>query len=580
MAALADILNNQGESLVCHNHIQQQLTFCVGSGIEFLPLRDDGGVRKAFIDSIAKASRLQLKLDGMFTRLMKDGRILLYLRPVGRTYKLEFYRADQYRVYQDAAGDVESCKIRYTYKVDENGVLRDRWVLLYLTSSLVEFSEHENRPSFEEVFTPANAANFSATENPLGVVPVREVLNPAPANEEMGRSDFEALQSRIEAHDDITSAIIDNLTFYCNSPILTSRSAGEVSEAMGFGSEIDRDSVAYASGFRTAPGESPQNVAVGMGGRRRKRLKKIIGDVDENDRFQQLQVDAVSPDHAAFADAYERQLRESLGGILERNIETATESRVVYGKVAATAFKKQTSLFTYGICELLELAIYCEEKLYQASEQTIGLAPIHPDRSVLWRAGPVYQESAESLNYRSITARNLAKFFGVSPKSAIKYVFPDKADNEIEQMVADGGFPSDYLQTAIAMFGQLAQTIDPLTGGVVSDPQTGLPLAYNLLPFIINNLNYGRQFTTPATPTNPNPAAEQRADIAAIGRFAKILAGLGVMGTATTGADVQQSAEPPAPGVTLATRANTGFWSTNFPTFTAIADSIRGTFNR
>ena len=50
---------------------------------------------------------------------------------------------------------------------------------------------------------------------------------------------------------------------------------------------------------------------------------------------------------------------ESLGGVYEGGIETATETSIVYGKVQATAAEKQEALYTLGLCEILEMALFC-----------------------------------------------------------------------------------------------------------------------------------------------------------------------------------------------------------------------------
>lgn len=577
MSTVAEILKGQGETPICRNHLQQQLTFIRGSGVEFLPRVDENGIRKAFLDGVVKANRLKTRVKRLALRMMTEGRILLYLRPAGKTYRILDYVPDQYRVYRDKAGELEEVRIIYCYKFkDENSgnFPRDRWVRLRIKNDIIETLELDTRPDFEmDYSTASNVVIPKLTENQLGFIPCREVLNPAPATDEEGVSDFEALQGQIEAHDDMVTSIIDNLYFFANSPIVSSREAEELTEAMGITSGINRDSVAEISGFRDISSAPPKRRSRRD---RIRKLKKVVGGFEPDEMIQQLNINAIPSDHVLFASQYEQQIRESLGGVLERGIETATETNTVYGKVAATAAEKQEALFTYGICELLELAILAEEALHVATEGKEGLYSVNLDRTVTWRVGEVYRQSPEALNYRSITARNLTKFFGVSPRAAIQYVFPEKSDAEISQMVSSGGFPSDYLSTAIGMFAQLAGTIDPLTGMPVAD-LGGVPLAYRLLPFIEQNLNYGSQFSTNPPDTRTSESTIARALNGALAylqrqRAAEAAgAGMGGVGTVSTG----QSDEPiPEPGSVVSAPSNGGFWRANFPTFAAVGDAV------
>src|SRR5438046_292327 len=116
MATLAEILAGQGESLVVHNHLQQMVTFARAGGIEFVAQTDSEGQRKAFIDRLVRKNRLKVRLKMMLVRMMKGGKLLLYLRPVADGYRIHDYPNDQYRAYYDANGDLESVLIIYSYK--------------------------------------------------------------------------------------------------------------------------------------------------------------------------------------------------------------------------------------------------------------------------------------------------------------------------------------------------------------------------------------------------------------------------------------------------------------------------------
>lgn len=539
------------------------LTFIRGTGVEFLPQFDNQNIRKSFIDGLIKVNRLNVRIKQLAIRMMKSGRLLLYLRPVGKTYKIQDYPAHQYKAYRDRNGDLESVVIIYSYQLKQpNSQPRKRWVKLRITAATIEQKESDNKPDFDTAFGAADIPDTAPMVNPLGFLPCVEVLNPAPATEEEGVSDFHSFVDKIRAHDDMVSSIIDNLYFYANSPIVTNREASEVQEAMGISNPIPGyqsvgDSQVYASGFRESVNRFPMDSRK----MRLKQLKRVLGgfELEAGDQIQQLNVNAVPGELVAFADRYEQQIRSMLGGTSGTGLETATETSQVFAQVQATAREKQEALFTHGLCEVLEMALQAEEALWVTTGGAAGLMPVINevgvnDRTVNWRVGEVYKPSAENLNFRSITARNLAKFFGVSPRAAIQYVFPDKSETEIDQMVGDGGFPSDYLTTAIGVFQQLSQTVDPMTMLPVTDPTTGMPLAYSVLPFIINNLNYGQQFN----PVIPDTRDSERRDLAALaGALARVSGVAGVNANPMVPVNNQQpdgnAGEPPTPGSTVST---------------------------
>lgn len=522
MATLTQILKGQGSTPIVKNHLQQQQAFICGggSGVEFLPLLDEGNIRKSFIDGVVKVNRLKVRARRLAVKLPKRGKFLLYLRPVGKGYKIHNYDPEQYRTEFDEYGDLSQVTIIYGYKrkVANTPQLQKRWVKLRITQSVIEKIDSDQELDFDtESHTLINTIP-TLIENRFGFIPCVEVLNPIPGSEDEGQSDFEEAKGFIEAHDDLTEAAIDNLYYFANSPLVTSKDAGDVSESLGLGRPVpgfDRlsqgDSSSYASGYRE---NFPTPYPTETRRARLKKLKRVIGDFEDGETLQQLQINAVGADQLGFIDAYERQIRELLGGRLERGLETATETNTIFGIVQATAGDKQQALFTYGICALLEMAIQAEEMLYVASLGKEGLPPLG-DRTIVWRIGEVFKESPESVNFRSITARNLSKFFGWSPKAATQYVFPNRSEAELDQAIGTDGFPSDYLQTALALYAQLQQP-NLLTNLPPLDPQTGLPLADKLLDRISRQLDFGNEFATVTPDTREDPLKQLQALQAAL----------------------------------------------------------------
>lgn len=557
------ILDGQGETLVPFNHLTQIITFTLGTGVDFIPVKDVNGARKGLIEQVCERSQLEVNLPGWLAKMMKKGRFLLYLRPDGRLYQMHAYPKGDYRIEQQADGQYSQVQLFYTYQQrHESGTLTPRWVRLRITANLIERQETTHKPSLDQPFTPD-----SVLANDFGFIPCVEVLNPPPAGGELGMGDFDQIAGQIECHDDLTANILDNLYFFAESPLVTSRDPGEIQEALFKSGDSweDRESVAYVSGFR----ESEQKTSRRR--HRRHKLKKIIGNIEADEMFQQLNINPVPQDHMMFVDQYERQLRETLGGILERGIETATESRVVYGKVAVTARYKQIALFKYGICRLLSMALLAEEALYLSTGGRMGL-PYLGDRTINYRVGAVYQPTTRDTLDRSIVSRNLMRQ-GVNAKEALKYVFPEKSEQEIAQMVGSGGLPSEYLRDAMGILQQMASMFDPVTGLPLTDPNTGVPLVQAILPFLTNALSYGQQFYSD-THAQPQSTASAAAESGALNAAPLRLARLAAIATRNANgvvpADNQPAAElgeAPSPGITTASTPAPGGSANPFTDF-------------
>jgi hypothetical protein len=480
----------------------QLLTFVRGGGVEFLPDVDDLGIRLAFIRRLCAENRLSIKLRSTILQTCKQGRVLLFLRPNGRSYKIESYPKSSYQAIYDGDGEPESAIVIYSYQVRQSGgEAKPRWVWLRISAGQIEKKEQDQRPRFEDT----SLVPDTVIPNSLGFFPCVEILNPAPGSETLGESDFSALAAQIDVLDGLTQNIAENLEFLACSPILTTRDAGEVSEAAMMGANRG---VSDVSGFLDANPEpfSHRN-------RQRKKLKSVIGGIESDELFQQLQIYPLPPNQLAYAESYERQLREALGGVLERGLETATESRLVYGKVQVTAREKQEAIFTYGYCKILELALLAEESIYLASDGAMGLPPLG-DRTVSFRVAPVFVQTTRDRLDQSIVGRNLQEL-GVSSKETLKFVFPDKKESEIDAMVGTSGIPFRFLNQTLMAFQQLAALMDPITLTPLADPRTGLPLLYSLVPALIESLNYGNQFTAGSEPGAAAPAAAELAAYAA-----------------------------------------------------------------
>lgn len=589
MTTFKQILEGKGETLVPLLHLSQMLTFIEGAGVEFYLLSDVNDSRKRFIDDLVGQNQLDLKTTQMAADMMLLGSILIWLRPTGRTYEIRYFPREQYRVYFDVDGVMESVEIIYSYtkrsKMNTAAIAygtqanatqspssfsreQTSWVRIRLTDSTYERWDYDGtQPQFDSVDLKAPDV---VAENSLGFIPCREVNN-INYRGQKGKPEFADLQGQIESHNTQCEAIRNNLLAIANNPFITSLEENELFDVVG--ENPTSNSVAYAQGYRTAEqldAERPFN-----SDRMGKKLKQVIGGFDpqSGDFLQQVQVSPLPPNQLGYVDEKERKLRLALGGTPEKGLESATETRIAYGAAITTACKKQKSLFTYGVCEILSMAILAEENLYLASGGAIGLdtAPLGLDRKVQWRTQPAFPPSDSAELNRSIIGRNKARV-GVNQLECARANFPDKSDQEIKQMLA-GGVPVEYLE-------MLCQTAQMLQN--IYDPATGAPMTA-IIPisqYLQNALQYAGQPGSTYLDTGTSGATrqlEQRSFDAASRLAARIFgkrSGVGTVGEGTS-EPASTDAEQQLPAADAVVSDNAPNWvERNFPTFNAAATAV------
>lgn len=575
-------------SLVRRNHIELLQRFVKGGGTEFLPLKDPVGNRKPFLEHLTRANELEVRQRQMIKLMIDEGRFLLYLQPNGRSYRIHVFSRDQYQVDRNADGEIESACIIYSYKLKKRGQKNpiDRWIKLWITTAEIWTHESETMPDFDEEFP--EVPDLAPLPNVFGYVPCVEVLNPT--SDKRGESDFAELEAHIDAHDVMSEAILDNIEFFCRSPVVTTRDAEEVEEHLYEAQEKNaRNSVARASGFK-------RNDSISF--KPRRRLKKVLGGFEDGEEIKQLDINPVPADLLQYADRYEEKLRQALGGVAETGIETATETRIVYGGVEVTAREKREALYTYGLCKLLEMAIRAEEALFLESQRTartedelIGLQPGFDENGksvgceVVYRTAPVFTPTTKDILDRSIVGRNLQRL-GVDVKETLRRVFPEMSDDELSQIIGQGGIPVEYLQDAMSLMQTLLSLVDPTTQGAIVDPSTNLPLAYSLIPLITNALNYGEQFKQPFTYTDPTTDRAERLSLAAAAarialerQFAATGENINDSGASRVARQSLGLSQPlPRPGSVVA-EPNRNWVNQYFPTFAAWGNAVSNLFS-
>jgi hypothetical protein len=581
------------DTMIVNAHLSQMRLFMLRQGLEFYPAQDTFGFRKTFLAQLIEDNEIDARLEGIVDDFLIDGKGLWYFRPVGETYRLMWFNRENYRAYYDPAGGLDEVELIYSFSVREGlgaGVALPgdgggslRYVKLQVRRDTIKESITTEKPSFEAGIASLHYAPSTTRtlRNSLGFIPAVEAFNTMRSTGMDATGEFDWLADHIVTHDEIAKNIRANITFYGNPTLVSSRPKQDLMEA-GDGEEF-RPTISSQAGFYAAnrPStrlSSPLGAGAGSGGFK---VPRIIANIEASDRVAYITPDAVSGDQNLYARQYREELRNALGGVDELGISsgaTAYEIKSLYGRAAATAARKCRGLLTYGLCKLLALVLYQEERIFrdsfaaavglepppppireefadqaqygqaveafrgafdafeqalqqrireavQAQELPPGVQGLIPDgeRKVEWRwKGPVFEDSTEDILNSSIVVRNLQEL-GVNSIEALRYLFPDKTDEERSAMLS--GYPFRMAQatqqsigTFLALIQNMRQTPHPQAPDLplLADPKLDLtPYVYRALEFLKRELTYAGQYSDGDGHSDPaalDPIQRGRAD--------------------------------------------------------------------
>jgi len=566
--------NVYSNTLVPANHLSQMKLFGIRQGIELIVSQDDDfGTRQKFVTNIWKQNRLDLFQDKIWDYSLCLGQTLLYLRPTKEgNYKISFYKKDQFRVYENNDGDLTEVVIVYSYKVRNqltNNGGNQRWVRLVIKSDVIEVSESDTKFSFDYDSFTGQGKKY---KNSLGFIPCVVIKNKPMGAGEEGEGEFDFLQSQIEEHDRMMAAINSNLLFFGSPSLVSTRSPQEIMEAIETESPAlsQKRVLSSAAGWygSSTPSSYKQDPFVYRNGGG-VRVKRVVGNVQPDERFGYISPDPISPDHAQHVREQREALHFALGGIDERGMNlnaTAYEMKSIYGRVSATAIKKCRAIYDHGFCKLFEMAIAAEEDLFRQSiayalnkdvaditdefiaelgekgkipPNVFGLPPLG-NREVIWRwRGPVFERSPKDLQMVSIVARNMQEL-GVRSLEALKTVFEDKTDKELEGML-EGGYPFRYMSSVASTTQQMIGLYQQMLGVPSQDdpniPMGALipiqPLVNRSIETLYKELNYEPD-NEPVRPGDPPKYNTGQSDYDAYTASVQSGAVSGQLGNATT----------------------------------------------
>ena len=448
----------------------------------------------------------------------------------------------------------------------------ERYVKLTVKRDTIIETITAEKPSFD-IGMGLQALNFSAGQtrtlvNSLGFIPGVECFNTMKSTGMDASGEFDWVAEQIVVHDDLMKNIRTNIHFFGNPTLVSSRPKHDLLET---GDEkAMRPTISSQAGFAAMERPSSRSSVPGGASGTGLKIPRIIANIEPTDRAVYLTPDAVSGDHNTYARQYREELLTALGGVDELGISsgaTAYEIKSLYGRAATTAARKCRGLLTYGLCKLLSLIIYNEEQVFRDSfAAAIGVAPppvpieedfqgdtesfmeamqnftaltvafkqklelsikgaieaqemppnvqgLIPDgdRKIEWRwKGPVFEDGTEDILNNSIVVRNLQEL-GVNSIEALRYLFPDKTDEERSGMLS--GYPFRMAQatqqsigTFLSLVSQMSQVPHPQAPDVpmLADPKLDLtPYVYRALDFLKRELTYAGKYSDATGAADP-----------------------------------------------------------------------------
>lgn len=417
-----------GDTTVVTGHLAQMRLFMMRQGVEFYPRQDSYGFRMSFLERTIEENEIDARLEGICDDFVLDGKGLWFFRPIKDTYRIMWFTRENYRAYYDADEQIEEVDLIYSYRersqagqfnITGTGGFTVKWVRLVVKKDIIIEQISDERPSFDEALTGSNSPRSAplsgpnktrSTKNSLGFIPAIESFNNMRSSGMDATGDFDGLEGHILVHDSLVRNIRENIRFYGNPTLVSSRPKSDMLES---GDEQSRrPTIASRADFSPV---APRAQWANMGGGRHDltgapslgsnmRVPRLIANIEATDRVQYITPNAVSGDQNMYARQYREEIRTALGGVDELGISsgaTAYEIKSLFGRAATTALRKCRGLLTYGLCKLLALMIHHEERVFRQSfAAIINLQPpAAPIREVFEQEGAAEEYPAAERAY-------------------------------------------------------------------------------------------------------------------------------------------------------------------------------------
>lgn len=578
--------SNGGRGTVVPLHCAQMREYgSRGGKVQFdCPQDDETNSRGSALKKWFESNDLAAKMDYIFDVFTCWGEVLWLILPLDNgDYWIEFFQGGlkhdnpQFKIYYKNGGrEIETAVIRYSYQKDNaigsgsipmggggNTSTTTRWVKLIINSESIVTMDCGSEPDLtinSNQYSLGN--NVKVDPNPFApILPIALSVNNPQQTGKQGTGDFHVFAALIENHEERLNWVDENLETFGNPSLVTTRSAAEVMET----SMTDTPNTWAANqGFRDGVGDgysgSSSKSLSGRRGIKGKRISKVIGNVNVDERFGYIQTSPIPGDLTQYIRNDRELIHWCLGGVDPVGISTSPtfgEIKTLFGRVQNTANKKASSLFN-ALGRLFAIAIGNEEQKFKAAfivsiancpdllsqvpdprslpdEQCqslyqlfrkgvleplgfkftlVGLPPMG-DRSVSWRhTTEVYKPSTRDLLDLSIVGRNMRED-GLNQEFVTGKLYPEMSPKDIQ--AATSGFSPRVVENQLNGLNSLLQFNQQcMQVPGIQDPKIPLAIELGIAQLIATGieslkkeLNYGRPiYTAAAASTTPDSLAE------------------------------------------------------------------------
>ena len=222
------------DTMIVSGHMAQMRLFMMRQGIEFFPRQDTYSFRKAFLSRVVEENEIDARLEGVVDDFIADGKGLWFFRPVRDSYRVMWFSRENYRAYHDSNEEVEEVDLIYSFRVRERlgaiGIQSSsgepgtvKYVRLQVKRDEIIETISEEKPSFDTPLMSAIAGRKRTTRNSLGFIPAVEAFNMMRSTGMDSTGDFDSFAEHILVHDNLVRNIRDNIRFYGNPTLVSSR---------------------------------------------------------------------------------------------------------------------------------------------------------------------------------------------------------------------------------------------------------------------------------------------------------------------------------------------------------------------
>lgn len=418
----AEILKGNGITLIPKLHLTQLSSLFIKKGIEIAPNADDEFCTRAkFLREAYERNQTHIHLDHIWQKGALTGSVLLYIRPNGAHYRLHYYSAKEFKPYFNIDGDLIQVDVRGEYLHGDERIK----TLMRINVDTITRWEGGSGIDVDQ--------KGMEIKNPYGFLPCVLINNKSNGIGKLGLPEFDQLENSIAEHDWLINQLHANLGLFGSPIVVTSRSAIELREA----NVLITPSVAESGGYYRGTGYANRD-------RERIKLRSIIDNFEPGETFAFTTPEPIDQESQALIHDYARQIRVALGSVDERTLTSATatlrqpeELTVALAFAIATASKKATTYFTYGIAIAYSLML-------QMAEMDLILPTLSRDKLITWRyLGDIWKRSSRDVLNDSIVGRNLLRL-GVNVKETLRTIYPEKNDAELDDLLR-GGFAYEFI---------------------------------------------------------------------------------------------------------------------------------------